>query len=382
MPTQEELIDIVKNKYKSIETILQNIPEGCEDSLRPTLEACVKLFWKVKYGKEPIWANGYKEEFNLNEAIKSEKFSRFFSPLMISDMHTIRLLGNKTLHSDGSKKLTASELRDLFERLGKIIKEMEQVLGLHILEPVVAGKAGNSDDSQKEDLLRQNVKHSRFGVGKIISIKEDKIKVIFGVIIHEFPYPQSLKDGTLDLVQYRICPKCGINWIKKEQAMCSICKRLPPPPLPVAPILQRTSVRVGDNFYAKNHADFLNQILRTQYRAYFKSAIKLADGKLLWMIDLGPYISQTGWINQLVSKDRIVEKHNGLAFEGGHTTYKYAIETGAFFDDSDRVIFDIEKGKTERRYIFRGVFHLNKTESSLYENVWDLIKEEYTVQKK
>ena len=136
MPTKEELIAVINNKYKSIETVLQNIPEGCEDSLRPTLEACVKLFWKVKYDKEPIWTNGYKEEFNLNEAIKSEKFSSFFSPLMISDMHTIRLLGNKTIHSD-SKKLTASELRELFERLGKIIKEMERVLGFPIIDLVV-----------------------------------------------------------------------------------------------------------------------------------------------------------------------------------------------------------------------------------------------------
>ena len=75
MYTKEELIKIINKKYQSIETILQTIPEGGEDSLRPTLEACVKLFWKAKYDKDFIWVSNGKEEFNLNEAIKNEKFS-------------------------------------------------------------------------------------------------------------------------------------------------------------------------------------------------------------------------------------------------------------------------------------------------------------------
>ena len=243
MPTKEELIAVINKKYKSIESILQTIPEGCEDSLRPTLEACVKLFWKEHLGREFVWINKGQEEFNFNEAIKNDKFSSYFSPLMISDMHTIRLLGNQTIHGE-SKRLTASELNELFERLGRIIKEMEKILGFPILQFVGDAKKQGVSSSQKSkaNTPREKVNNPRFGEGEIISIDGDIIKVCFnGFDIKKFPYPNSLNDGTLKIIRQetmplklsveskveaaggKICPACQVNIIPDDKDMCDVC---------------------------------------------------------------------------------------------------------------------------------------------------------------
>jgi hypothetical protein len=48
---------------------------------------------------------------------------------------------------------------------------------------------------------RQKVKHRRFGEGEIVCIKDNSIKVLFEVTIHEFSYPDSLQNGELRLIQ-------------------------------------------------------------------------------------------------------------------------------------------------------------------------------------
>lgn len=204
---------------------------------------------------------------------------------------------------------------------------------------------------------REKVKHSRFGDGEVISIKEDKIKVVFGGLqIKEFPYPQSIKDGTLTEIKNPTVSVTGLGYKSRD------------------PI-----IKTGESIEAKTHAEFLSELLKKEYKGYMKAGKKLSDGKLLWMIELGPFETSSGWINQLVSENLITETHVGITFDFGHNTYKNALMTGQKFDDSDRVIFDIIKKETHREYIFRGVFRLNKIKSSLKENVWDLIIREYKV---
>lgn len=82
-------------------------------------------------------------------------------------------------------------------------------------------------------------------------------------------------------------------------------------------------------------------------------------------------------MNELVGR-QIREEHVGSKFEfDSHSTYKYALETGKKFCDADRVIFDIKNKSGQRKYIFRGVFRLNKEKSTVSMNVWDLVKDEY-----
>ena len=136
-------------------------------------------------------------------------------------------------------------------------------------------------------------------------------------------------------------------------------------------------MKKGEYIYARTHADFLNELLGTNYKAWMKSCRKLSNGRQIWMIELGNFVSPSGWINQLTEKG-ISEKHIGreYAFEE-HETYVGAMLCGKYWDDSDRVVFDIVKSGAIRKYIFRGVFRLNKKESTLNENVWDLILDKY-----
>lgn len=207
MMTKEDLIEEINENYKEIEAILQVVPQGYANHLRPTLETCVKLFWLLKYDKEFIWINDKKqEEFNLNEAIKDTRFSKFFSPLIISDMHSIRLLGNDRTHAE-SKRLNAGELNELFERLKRIIKEMEKVLGCPIIksstinEPNLQplNETSSNQSNETNALLNKTVKHWVYGKGKIIKIVGDRMIVQFAQKQEEYGM-ESLKNGFLKVV--------------------------------------------------------------------------------------------------------------------------------------------------------------------------------------
>lgn len=192
MITKEDLIEEINENYKEIESILQVVPQGFANHLRPTLEACVKLFWLIKYDEEFI---GVNNQFNLNEAIKDERFSKFFSPFIISDMHSIRLLGNGRTHVE-SKRLNASELNELFERLKRIIKEMEKVLGCSIIKFL---QEETTTPNLDNPLLNKIVKHWIYGEGKIIKITGERMTVQFAKKQEEYGQ-ESLKNGFLKLV--------------------------------------------------------------------------------------------------------------------------------------------------------------------------------------
>lgn len=139
-------------------------------------------------------------------------------------------------------------------------------------------------------------------------------------------------------------------------------------------------MKIGEVVYAKTHAELLNELLGTDYKAWMKSSIKLPDGKLLWMIELGNFVSVSGWINRQVGFDKISEKHIGEEFDfDAHNTYKGAIIDRQSWNSADRVVFDMIKSGTSRKYVFRGVFRLNKESSTVDENIWELIMDEYTL---
>lgn len=139
-------------------------------------------------------------------------------------------------------------------------------------------------------------------------------------------------------------------------------------------------MKIGEVVYAKTHAELLNELLGTDYKAWMKSSIKLPDGKLLWMIELGNFVSASGWINRQVGFDKISEKHIGTEFDfDAHNTYKGAIIDRQPWNCADRVVFDMIKSGTSRKYVFRGVFRLNKESSTVDENIWELIMDEYTL---
>lgn len=139
-------------------------------------------------------------------------------------------------------------------------------------------------------------------------------------------------------------------------------------------------MKIGEVVYARTHAELLNELLGTNYKAWRKSGIRLPDGRCLWMIELGNFVSTSGWINRLVGMNKISEKHIGRNFSfEGHNTYKGAIIDRQSWGPTERVVFDMDKSGSLRKYVFRGVFRLNKEESTIDENIWDLILDEYNL---
>ena len=135
-------------------------------------------------------------------------------------------------------------------------------------------------------------------------------------------------------------------------------------------------MKVGECVYASTHAELLNELLGRHYKAWMKSSLTLPDGKMLWMIELGDFVSPAGWKNKLVSNTRISEKH----VEKGFTYKEHGTYKGGYWPyPMVRVVFDVRKDGYRRKYIFRGVFRLNTEECKLDENIWDLIKDEYTI---
>jgi len=137
-------------------------------------------------------------------------------------------------------------------------------------------------------------------------------------------------------------------------------------------------MKTGEFIYAKTHAEFLNTLLGTNYKAWMKSTMPLPDGKNIWMIELGRYESTSGWINKLESPDEFTETHCHDEFTTHHT-YVYAIQNyiplGANY--VDRAIFEIVKFANKRKYIFRGVFRISKEKSTIKQNVWNMISDNY-----
>ena len=133
-------------------------------------------------------------------------------------------------------------------------------------------------------------------------------------------------------------------------------------------------MKTGEFVYARTHAELLNELLGTNYKAWMKSSIMLPDGKRLWMIRLENVVSDSGWKNQLVSADRIEEKIVGELKFGDQTT---VLGSGKYSED--RVDFDLIPFGSHRKYVFRGVFRINLELSSVNKNVWDKILDEYTL---
>jgi hypothetical protein len=129
----------------------------------------------------------------------------------------------------------------------------------------------------------------------------------------------------------------------------------------------------NDFVVAKTHKDFLNDLLGLHLGGYMKSSKVLDDGRLLWMIRLDGNLSPSGWINYMQSEDIIVEEHIGREYiYQGHGTY---ISSGRHIED--RVVFDIVEFGASRKYIFRGVFRLDKASCTLNKNIWYKISDKY-----
>ena len=125
-------------------------------------------------------------------------------------------------------------------------------------------------------------------------------------------------------------------------------------------------MKIGEVVYARTHAELLNELLGTNYKAWMKSGIRLPDGRWLWMIELGNFVSTSGWINRLVGMNKISEKHIGKDFSFVGQEYRIQVGGRDFYIDllfynraySCLVAFELKIGEFEPEYLSKMNFYL------------------------
>ena len=131
-------------------------------------------------------------------------------------------------------------------------------------------------------------------------------------------------------------------------------------------------MKVGDCFYARTHAEFLNRTFGTNYKAWMKSVWTYDADTIVWIVRFDGKI-RDGWKNYFVSGNRIYEEN----------LYRREIFYGKsmrFFLTQDRIVIEIDDSSSDRKYVFRGVFRYDKNNSDPYMvRYYDKISDEFII---
>ena len=131
---------------------------------------------------------------------------------------------------------------------------------------------------------------------------------------------------------------------------------------------------------AHTNAEFLNTLLRKEYKQYRRCTCKFDDNnpnKLIWMISLNDEISSYGWRNSLMFADYISEFYEGKDAE--------RLDTHKIFPTNQiRYVFDIFEGEDDddlslRFYEFKGAFKLVLEKSDNNKRLWKRIDSKVTI---
>ncbi len=125
---------------------------------------------------------------------------------------------------------------------------------------------------------------------------------------------------------------------------------------------------VGQSIYARTHAQFLNEVVGTNYKQWMKSTYPLSDYSDIWMIRFTPEgISNAGWINTLSQNGKLLEERLIAAVYPSHKRGLFA---------RTRVVFEIvETPYSGREYVFKGVFKCTECTRSYHK--WYRVSDEF-----
>ena len=101
------------------------------DPILSALKYAVKLFWLKKYNKNPVWATGNVEEWDLCQALTAANFSQQFSKMTLSNMHTIHQICNGVRSDNDS--ITVGDAKELLFLLAKCVKAIEDTIPMQII---------------------------------------------------------------------------------------------------------------------------------------------------------------------------------------------------------------------------------------------------------
>ena len=127
----------------------------------------------------------------------------------------------------------------------------------------------------------------------------------------------------------------------------------------------------GDVFYANTHAELLNKIFGTHYKAWMKSVWRYSKTAFAWLIHIDGK-SRNHFANTWLNKDTILQKYVG-------TDNIWNGEPLNFDAPGDhRLVFEMV-GTWNRKYIFRGVFLMDRNSSTPRDMVFHRISDNFPI---
>lgn len=116
-------------------------------------------------------------------------------------------------------------------------------------------------------------------------------------------------------------------------------------------------LKAGEIIRARTHADLLNELFGTNYKAWMKCTYPYSYDSFVWMVRFNEVNKSTGWENVEISPNYVIEKnHNGiLTFEGGSVTEILA---------DKRIVFQIVGDGVFRKYIFKGIYKYDNSKGN------------------
>lgn len=240
-------LDSFRDHYKAAKNNFTQTPLASLGSIRTALESAVRILWLKKYDKEPVWIINGQETFNLYEATNDSRIYSLFNSIRNSDIKTIRTCGNKAGAHPG-KIYTADDVKDLLHRLEKIVEEIENIIGVDIIEKPSTPTQTVFVDTAEYKHVSQKTSIS------VISVNKEK---------HSETVEKNYKQG--------------------DKIM-----------------------RSGEIIRVRTNAELLNELFGLNYKAWMKSVYDF-DDKRVWMIHLDNQ-ERNGWKNYKI-KNTIIEEN-------------------------------------------------------------------------
>lgn len=107
-------------------------------------------------------------------------------------------------------------------------------------------------------------------------------------------------------------------------------------------------------FYANTHANFLNQVFGSNYKAWMSCVWNYDRNSIVWMVRFNREIQ--GWTNVFVSPTEFKEENlQGAPYWGKNRIEELLAKK--------RIVFEIIETPSSRKYIFRGIYEYVKEDS-------------------
>lgn len=126
---------------------------------------------------------------------------------------------------------------------------------------------------------------------------------------------------------------------------------------------------VGDTYRLNTHAEFLNEVFGTNYKAWMKCTWRYKRNAFVWFVRIDGG-DRNEFTNSWLNKDTIMQRYVGTErLYGGNPLQLDA-------PNDYRLVFEIYDGAI-RKYVFKGVFLMDRKKSKETEMIFNKVSDCY-----